>query len=418
MRPAIDSVEQRVCLGRPLPMTHIDEVVPAPDGRLALVGRRTAELPDGAGIETVGWVVAVLDPAVPDDIEVIERTDATDRPTPIAWQDDTLLITVDGERLVPADDLGAEGLSPPFGVPAVFDAETPHLRVGADRAFMIVGEPSPRGDVLRTFVEVERGDPAAGTVDRVVATYGTLLNEAFSFGLDEETVGRFVEAVGITDWHIGPDGTLIAMGWAQSFIGRLDFWFLGKRRGVVSDREAGWFDAGALTTGEEWVYSDQLFGRVSYDLRGDAEGEPELVFYDPRGGPSTTPFNTIGVPAGRTVYDHPPPFADRVMVTTVALVGDDRLLAGSACVDPPYDETLFEQPRCRAFVSRYVGTTSETRWTVTVDVGDIDHVLDVRPVDGRLLVLAARYDIPHGRGSGLTPARLVMLDRAGHCLDE
>ena len=419
LRPPIETVEQRVCVGRPLPLTHIDEIVPAPDGRLALVGRRTAPVADGVGVETVAWVVAVIDPQASDPLDgmrLIERTDPADRPTPIAWRDETLLVTVGRDRLVPADDPDGPAVRAPFGVPAVFDPDTPHLTVG-ERSIMILGERSPRGEILRHFVEVEAGDPAAGTVDRIVATYGTLRSDHFSFGFDEEMVGRFVEAVAITDWHVSPDGVFIAMGWVQAFVAPFDFYYRGTRATVESDPEAGWFTEGALEQGGGRIRTNSLGERIAYDLRGDAEGRAQLVYHD-RGGPSTTPFNSIADPTGRTVYDYPPPFADRVQVTTIESIGDDRLLAGAGCVDPPYDDTLFETARCRPFISRYVGESEAVRWTVTVDVDDVDHVLDVRPVDGRLVALAAAYDVPHGRGSALAPARLVVLDRAGHCLDE
>ncbi len=414
-RPPIEAVEQRVCTGQPLPLTHIDEIVPGPDGRLALVGRRTARVDDAAGIETVAWVVAVLDPRAPDAIELIERTDPADRPTPIAWGEDGLWITRDRARLVPMHAPDAPGIEPPFGVPPVFDADTPHLTIG-ERRFMVLGERSPRGDVLRHFVEVEPGDPAAGTVDRVVATFGTLRGEHFSFGFEEERVGRFVEAVGITDWHISPDGTLIAMGWVQSFVAPLDFWYRGVRTPVLSDPEAGWFDADALELErpDSRVFIDDAFERTTYDVRAGEDGQARLVSYRSVGS-AISGFNGIASPIISTFHDTPPPFADRVKVTTVDAIGGDRLLAGSACVDPPYDDTTVEQSRCRAFVSRFRGESAEARWTVTVDVDDVDHVLDVRHVDGKLLVLAAAYDRPEGRGSSVGPARLLMLDRSGHC---
>lgn len=416
-RPPIETVEQRVCIGQPLPLTHIDEIVPGPDGRLALVGRRTAAVDDGPGVEVVAWVVAVLDPADPEAIEVIERADPADRPTPVAWRGDALWVTVGRSRLVPMHAPDVAGIEPPFGVPPIFDADTPHADIGA-RRFMILGERSPRGETLRHFVEVEPGDTAAGTVDRVVASFGTLRSEHFSFGLEEERVGRFVEAVGITDWHISPDGTLIAVGWVQSFVGPLDFWYRGVRASIESDPEAGWFETGALEAGDGRVFIDPALGRLTYDLRGGDDGQAQLVAYEPRIGSTVASFDSIAQPIVGPIFDVPPPFAERVRVTTVDAIGDDRLLAGSACVDPPYDDTLFEQPRCRAFVSRFRGASAEARWTVTVDVDDVDHVLDVRLIDGRLLALAANYDPPDGRGRGLGPARWLLLDRAGHCLGE
>lgn len=420
-RPPIDEVGHRVCIGRPLPLTHIDEVVPGPGGRLAVVGRRTAVHETQVGVETVAWVVLELDPARPDSMRVIERADAEDRPTPIAWHGERLRVTRDRHRLVPADDAPDDDppSGPPFGVPAVFDAETPHLATNGARTFMVVGEPSPRGPVLRTFVEVERGDPEAGTVDRVVATYGTLRREDLFIGFGFP-VGDLVEAVGVTDWNLEPDGTLLVTGWMQMTSVIVLYYFVGHRQPVASDPTAGWFDEGALERGTVGLWIEDLPGVVHYDLIADADGASRLIYRDPYGLSLEAPLDRRhGLPVEEFVYyDDPPPFAHTMQVTTVAAVGDDRVLGGSGCVEPPFDETRFERPRCRAFVSRYVGRTAETRWTVTVDVDEVDHVIDVRPHDGRLVVLAAAFDPPFGRGSSTSPARLVLLDRAGNCLEE
>lgn len=427
-RPAIEPTERRLCPGVPLPLTHIDAVVPDPNSHgVAVVGRRTVQ--DAAGAyDIAAWHVAVLDLDDPHTVIAdIERTDPLDRPTPVAWTPEGLLITYGGRRLAPIDDPDGRGFETPWGMPPAFDPGTPMAFVNGERVHYVLGHMG-QGSIRRAFVEAERADPARGTTDHVIASYGVIgADDLLEQSIATEE-GMPIDLVGfeIIDWHIGPGQVMVALGHVRMQYGlEGQLYFRGRRIEVDADPQAGWFDVSLIDEGQLALRFDMFNDLDVYGLRPTATGTTQLVSYQPAlpvHGSSLAYLDERAWPTQVEYFRDGPEFADDFAVADIERIGNDVVIVGKACL--PLSEALYPAidiynppPRCRPFASRM--RDGAALWTVVVPGEALDHVLEVVRVDDRLVLFAGAYSPPGTAGPGTTPARVVTVGLDdGRCIED
>lgn len=420
-RPSIEVAEQPICSGLKLPLTRIDAIVPAPDGRLAVVGARFDQSDPGVFIYGPdALIIAVLDPRAGLEVtQVFERPGDADPFTPVAWDGDRLLVTHDRRRLAPPDDPDGPGFDVPHGTLGWLDPRTPTARIDGERVFMVLGEPAPTSPVLRQFVVAERGGEGEAS-SRVVASYGNLRAEAVPPFEGE------IEDVSVSGWHIEPDGRLVVRGEVQVYVGRWFFFHIGYPTPVDADPEAGWFPPEALESDATRTFvnrnpNDPWRIRWFEGLLPGEDGRARTILYDEE-KPATHIFAFPDGPEPMLEYTlGPPPLtANDVRMRDFVHVDGDLIAAGSVCLVWPDDSASEYHPdlrECQPFVARY--TTSGARriqWLTKAAHDALEQALAIRRVGDALVVFVASPWEGFLNRNSFIPAEVIRVGLDGRCL--